>query len=602
MRIIRVSIVLVMCMVGLLGEGRAQKPYRGAEYRTIGTMTYGRFEVRLRSSGVSGMLTSFFTYYDPASPWNEIDIEVMGRYTNEVQYNTIVPSQADNHVQRQPVLFNPHTGFHVYTIEWTPAYVAWRIDGDEVYRQTGTYIDQLTKPQKLMMNIWPPSYVDWAGSFNPAQLPVYAYYDWVKYYRYTPGSNDDFTLEWTDDFATFDTGRWQKATHTWDGNNSQFVTDNAVIRDGHLILCLTSNTTSGYSGGAIPTGDSQAPFPVGLWGYDSTIVVRFSEPVDPASAQTAANYFGGTGITYKTAALRADGQTVDVAVHGMDLATPFILFVQNVKDLATPANTMALKFSRVVMPLTFPVRIDVGGDGSGLFLADSAWSVTKQFGAVGGARVAIPSGTAIANATDATMTRTLLRGVAGYKVRVPNGSYKVTMYFVEDKYTAASKRVFRGTIEGKQVFPGLDIVAAAGGQNTEWRVEASGVTVTDNIMDMSFIASADSTVLSGLLIEREGGLMGVNGEVEPAEEDTFSIYPNPMNASARFLISQSVAGPSALSVYDQLGRVVATTQFGNLEPGKHEFAWSGSSLASGIYYCRLTTPSRSLVRRALLMK
>lgn len=598
---------LMCCALGVLAlavlsPAVAQKPYRGAEYRTIGTMTYGRFEVRMRSAGVSGMLSSFFTYYDPASPWNEIDIEVMGRYTNEVQYNTIVPTQADNHVQRQIVQFNPHAGFHTYAIEWAPSYVAWRIDGDEVYRQTGTHIDALTKSQKLMMNIWQPSSVDWAGSFSAAQLPVYVYYDWVKYYAYTPGSNDDFTLSWTDDFTTFDAAQWQKATHTWDGNNAQFVTENAVIKDGYLILCLTSNTTSGFSGGTIPTGDTQPPFPVGAWGYDSTIVLRFSEPVDPLTAQTASNYFGGTGITYKSATLRPDGQTVDIAVHGMDLSNPFILFAQNVKDLATPANAMGLKFFRVVMPLTFPVRIDVGGDGSGVFLPDSAWTVTKQYGGVGGTRVAIPAGTAIGDATDAGMDRTMLQGIAGYKVRVPNGKYTVTMYFVEDRFSETGKRLFTGFIEGKQVFSGLDLVSVAGGKNKEYVRVVSGVTVANNMLDITFTSSVDAATLAGLRIDREEGTLGVKEDQEAGDAPFFEIYPNPMNASARFVVSQSIPGPASLVVYDQLGRSVSTIPLGHLEAGRHEFPWSGERLASGLYYCRFTSPSGTLVRRALLMK
>ncbi len=495
---------LLLTVVIARQECAAQKPYRGAEYRTIATMTYGRFEVRMRTAGVSGMLSSFFTYYDPASPWNEIDIENMGRYTNEVQYNTIVPTQADNHVERQMVQFDPHAGFHTYTIDWTPAYVAWRIDGDEVCRQTGTHIGLLTKAQKLMMNIWQPNYVDWAGPFSAAQLPVYAYYDWVKYYRYTPGSNDDFTLEWTDDFTSFDGGRWQKATHTWDGNNAQFVAENAVLRDGHLILCLTSNIASGFRG-TIPTGDAQAPFPVGAWGYDSTIVVRFSEPVDPVTAQTASNYFGGSALTFKSAALRADGRTVDVAVSGMDLASPFMLFTQNIKDLATPPNAMPVNSFRVVMPRTLPIRIDVGGDGAGAYLPDSSWTVVKLYGSVGGVRIAIPSGTAIDNAMEPGMTRSTLRGISGYHVRVPNGRYRVTMFFVEDRYGEAGKRVFRGFAEGRLAFSDLDLFKSAGVRDQQVAVEAAGVVVTDNMLDLTFTASVDSTTLSGLLIEREGG-------------------------------------------------------------------------------------------------
>ena len=45
--------------------------------------------------------------------------------------------------------------------------------------------------------------------------------------------------------------RWERATHTWEENNAQFVEQNAVIQDGYLILCLTDDTTFGYSGGAL---------------------------------------------------------------------------------------------------------------------------------------------------------------------------------------------------------------------------------------------------------------------------------------------------------------------------------------------------------------
>jgi len=122
------------------------------------------------------------------------------------------------------------------------------------------------------------------------------------------------------------------------------------------------------------------------------------------------------------------------------------------------------------------------------------------------------------------------------------------------------------------------------------------------MLDLAFTASVDSTTLSGLKIEREGGTVGVNEQLRELGELSFAIYPNPMNATARFVITQSVAGPASLSVYDQLGRLVSTMPLGTLDAGRHEFTWSGEHLASGIYYCRFSTPAGSLIRRALLMK
>ena len=218
--------------------------FKGAEYRTKLSYTYGRFEVRMKSSYREGMLSSFFTYYDGGGGignWNEIDIEIMGRYYDNVQFNTITPNQT-NHVSHKPMLTSPHLDYHTYAFEWTPQYVAWFIDDVEVLRQTGAHIQTLTLPQKIMMNIWNPLFENWAGIFNPDALPAFSYYDWVSYYSYTPGTGNygtgnNFTHDWTDNFDSWDTNRWDKATHTFNGNGCDFIQENAVFIDGKLVLC-----------------------------------------------------------------------------------------------------------------------------------------------------------------------------------------------------------------------------------------------------------------------------------------------------------------------------------------------------------------------------
>lgn len=96
------------------------------------------------------MLSSFFTYYDGGGGvgnWNEIDVEIMGRYFDNAQFNTITPNQT-NYVSHKPMLTSPHLDYHTYAFEWTPDYVAWFIDGVEVVRQTGAHIQTLTRAQK----------------------------------------------------------------------------------------------------------------------------------------------------------------------------------------------------------------------------------------------------------------------------------------------------------------------------------------------------------------------------------------------------------------------------------------------------------------------
>ncbi len=124
--------------------------YRGAEYRTKESFLYGRFEVRYKPAQREAVVSSFFTYhdFDNTTGWNEIDFEFIGRYSNSIQFNTITPGQKF-HIRTQHIEFNPYSDFHDYAFEWTPDYVAWFIDGDEVYRQTGEHIATLQYARKL---------------------------------------------------------------------------------------------------------------------------------------------------------------------------------------------------------------------------------------------------------------------------------------------------------------------------------------------------------------------------------------------------------------------------------------------------------------------
>ena len=123
------------------------------------------------------------------------------------------------------------------------------------------YVGTLNTGQKIMMNIWQPIWEDWVGEFDESILPVYAFYDWVKYYSYQPGTGNhgtgnNFLFEWVDEFDAFDQTRWQKATHTWSANNAQFVQENAVLQNGYLILCLTDDESFGYSGDPLKTASN----------------------------------------------------------------------------------------------------------------------------------------------------------------------------------------------------------------------------------------------------------------------------------------------------------------------------------------------------------
>lgn len=237
----------------------SQRPYRGAEYRTIDTFLYGRFEIRMKSAYGSGTVSSFFSINDYWSEglsgtenWQEIDFEALGQYTNQFQTNVITAYET-SHEQLHTLQYNPHVSFQTYAFEWTPDHIDFFINDQLIRRDANSYVESFNDGQKIMMNIWQPIWEDWVGGFDPSILPIYAFYDWVRYSSFTPGTgntgtDNNFSVQWVDNFDYFNQERWQKATHTWNGNNSQFVQQNAVLQDGYLILCLTDNMSYGYSG------------------------------------------------------------------------------------------------------------------------------------------------------------------------------------------------------------------------------------------------------------------------------------------------------------------------------------------------------------------
>nr|MBP9211767.1 family 16 glycosylhydrolase [Bacteroidota bacterium] len=376
----RTLLALICCAVLL-----PAKTYKGAEYRSKESFTYGRFEVRLKSTYRDGMLTSFFTYNDnyPATEWNEIDIEILGRYRDVVQFNPITPGQL-NHVSHCRVPFDPAADFHDYGFEWTPDYIAWFVDGVEMHRQTGAHIAQMNLPQKIMMNIWPPVYSGWVGLWDENALPAFTYYDWVRYSSYTPdsgnvGTGNNFTVQWKDEFTEWDTTRWQKATHTFNGNNCDFIPANAVFKDGNLILCLTKQDAVGYT-------DNTGPFVKHARAEENGVMIRFTEELDSVSAQTPSTYIN-SAYPVTAAVLQDDGQSVLLTMTNYHRDSVANVIVNNVKDRSAARNTSGVKNAVLIKsaPLTFPVKVNCGGGALNDFLPDQEWGPATEYGRMDGA-------------------------------------------------------------------------------------------------------------------------------------------------------------------------------------------------------------------------
>lgn len=156
-----------------------QYHYSGAEYRTNDFYSYGYYETSMQAIKNDGVVSSFFTYTGPTddNPWDEIDIEVLGKDTTKVQFNYYTNGVGD-HEYMYDLGFDAAEGYHTYGFEWAPDHITWYVDGKAVH----TANDNIpSTPGKIMMNTWPGTGVDdWLKPFN-GNTPLTAHYQWVTY-------------------------------------------------------------------------------------------------------------------------------------------------------------------------------------------------------------------------------------------------------------------------------------------------------------------------------------------------------------------------------------------------------------------------------------
>jgi len=575
----------------------AAREYKGAEYRTIDSYLYGRFEVRYKAPAGSGMLASFFSYHEIESllDWNEIDFEILGRYDHDIQMTTIGPGRSTRS-SHQWVPFNTHDEFHEYAFEWTPAYIAWFVDGVEIYRQHGDHIADFNRPQKIMMNIWPPNAENWAGAWNEAILPVFAYYDYIRYASYTPGAgttgtDNSFTPQWSDEFDVWDQGRWEKATHTFDGNNCDFIPENAVFQDGFLILCLTTAEQTGYV-------DLRPPKVLYAFAETNHITLYFSETLEINSAESIKSYYIG-GITIEQAKLRADRKTVDLLVPELNPHEKYVLSVLGVIDDSPNQNKLLGQVIPVEtsQPLAFPFNINLGpGDLSG-FWPDQAWNPSLMYGYEDGYEDSISSSIDIGGTDLDSVYRSVRRAVVGYKVRVPNGVYRITFLMAEgDENVLSNPRLFNIVAEETRIADSVNIYQQAGLYQA-FDIVSPELEVTDGLLDLHFSNLTNYSLLSGLIVEQLSTGLSDAPQSQPVGFHLLQNFPNPFNASTTIGFILDRAARVSLTIYDVRGRLVIAWPERYMTAGSYKFRWD-TEKTSGVYFSHLRVHTGDRLKEA----
>jgi beta-glucanase (GH16 family) len=581
---------------------------RGAELRTLEPVLYGKFEARYKPAQGEGLVSSFFVYNDdtPNTPWVEVDIELLGRFPRVVDMNTITNT---SHLRTHFNPFNTHLDFFEYGFEWTPGYVAWFINGEEVYRQTADHVADLNHSAKIMMNIWNPVFDDWVGIWDERILPRFAHYDWVRYASYTPGSGDtgtsnDFTHQWQDDFHEFDTTRWEKSdNHTWNGNQSIFIKENAVFEDGHLILCLTDDEHIGYQ-------DQTKPYVLWARADGDSVIVRFSEELDPQTSQSVSSY-SIAGVSVNSATLMLDQRTVKLDVSGLILENTYNLTILGIKDDAQPPNTQMGQWLAIDMPqpLSFPLMINNAGGDFDDYSSDQLWSSSVEYGHMNGNYQFTDEG--INNTTQEDLYRSSLNRVVSYKVRVPNGIYSTTIKLSENYYDEEGERSFDIFAEDSMWVSALDVYTLAGQYNA-FDTTLTGIRIDDGILDFYFSAvdygggyEYAGPFLNAMVIEQDSLFSLETGPeiiLREGQIDIFENYPNPFNPSTTFSYSVTQPGKTELVLYSVTGQLVSQIITRYSPAGEHQVVWSAGALPSGLFIAKLNHNSEIKIKKILIVK
>lgn len=153
-----------------------------------------------------------------------------------------------------------------------------------------------------------------------------------------------------------------------------------------------------------------------------------------------------------------------------------------------------------------------------------------------------------------------------------------------------------------------DLLASAGlevGESADfvWNVRVSdGVDTVAVASDYDVASNTFEPLYYSITLERA---MGTSNEVISDLPEKFALeqnYPNPFNPTTKIAFDLPQAANVELTVYDMLGRKVATMVNERMTAGTHNVQFDASKLASGMYLYRIDAGSFTSIKKMMLIK
>lgn len=137
--------------------------------------------------------------------------------------------------------------------------------------------------------------------------------------------------------------------------------------------------------------------------------------------------------------------------------------------------------------------------------------------------------------------------------------------------------------------------------SVSWSLKNQALTASLVMGTSEWLLNGDGEVTIPAAVERMS--LKVTGQPSlPAEFALFQNFPNPFNPVTTIKYELPKDAYVTLKVFDILGREVATLVNAQQKAGYKSVQWNASTVASGVYFCRMEAGSFTGVKKLLLLR
>lgn len=387
-------------------------PYTSSRMKTQGTkeFRYGKIEARMKLPLGQGLWPAFWMLGSNINTvsWPACgEIDVMEHINAENKVYGTVHWDNNGHAEYGGNIITSPDAYHVYTIEWEPAYIRWFVDGVKYHEinitnNTGG-TEEFQRPFFLLLNLavagnWPGQTVD------ESKLPATMFVDYVRVYQKTTAATSK-TIQAESYSAmngvqletTTDTGGGQNVSYVDAGdwlayNNVNFPTSGNYLLEYRVASPSGGTLSSDLNAGAVPLGSTAIPATGGWQNWTTvsrTVYVNAGTYNFGVFAQTGGWNLNWIRITPTGSARAATITATNTGTSSTELAVypnpymagPLTIQLPN-QSLAAPSQVQILdaKGGTVWQTTAFGATVPVDNDlhlSSGLYLIQVTNSTGK---------------------------------------------------------------------------------------------------------------------------------------------------------------------------------------------------------------------------------